>query len=70
MRLTMRALTSPPPSDLFTWAYIECALWSSMDDGETQLDLNYDATDVATEQLERIQAVLAPFQHPYGESIC
>ena len=43
----------PPQSDVFTWAYIDCALWSSLDDDGVPLDTNYDATDLAPETLPR-----------------
>ena len=32
-------MTLPPQSDAFTWAYIDCALWSSLGDDEVPLDV-------------------------------
>jgi hypothetical protein len=59
----------PPQSDLFTWAYIDCALWSSLDDDGMPLDRNYDATDLAPETLERMKADCAAFMEQSGELI-
>lgn len=51
----------------FARAYIECALWSSMDNATEQggepLDANYDASDIAPETLTRMLEDCATFQH-------
>jgi hypothetical protein len=62
-------MTLPAQSDVFTWTYIDCALWSSLDDG-VPLDTNYDATDLAPETLEKMKADCASFQEQHWESIC
>jgi len=48
--------------DKFTEAYIECALWSSMDDLDEPLDKNYGPDDIAPEALARIEADCTKFQ--------
>ena len=52
--------------DNFTRAYIECALWSSMDEstpaGGEPMDKNYSAADIADEAGERIIADCKQFQ--------
>ncbi len=52
--------------DLFTQAYIECALWSSTDesneDGGEPLEDNYYPTDIEPETMRRIQEDCAAFQ--------
>ena len=70
MEQTLSVINLPPQSDMFTWAYIDCALWSSMDDNGTPLDDNHDATDLAPETLERMKADCALFKVQYWESIC
>ena len=39
---------------IFERAYIECALWSSIDDENEPLDRHYTETDLAPETLERV----------------
>lgn len=52
--------------DNFTLAYIECALWSSMDNTNEQggepLDANYDIDDIDPETLASMVADCAAFQ--------
>lgn len=48
--------------DVFTRAYILCALWSSCDDTDRPLDDNYDAGDIAPESLVRIETECRKFQ--------
>ena len=46
----------------FTLGYIECALWSSVDDGGEPLDSNQDGADaLAPETIERIEQDCAAF---------
>jgi hypothetical protein len=69
MEQTTPKVALPQQSDAFTWAYIDCALWSSLDDDGVPLDTNYDGTDLAPETLERMKADCASFQEQYWESI-
>src|SRR5581483_10733671 len=59
--------------DRFTTAYIEAALWSSMDentpDGGEPLDANHRFADLAPETLDRIKADCAAFQEQKGDDI-
>lgn len=59
--------------DEFTRAYIECALWSSMDEsddrGGNPMDENYSADDLAPETLEKIIADCEKFQRENGHDI-
>lgn len=60
--------------DTFTRAYIECALWSSMDNldektGGDPLDANYSADDISEETLQRMIADCAQFQESESESL-
>ena len=48
--------------DTFTRAYVECALWSSLDDNETPLDANYGADDIAPDTLQTMIAECEQFQ--------
>ncbi len=50
------------PLDKFTQAYVECALWSSIDDDGTPLDANYDALNIAPETWRQMLADCAAFQ--------
>ena len=63
-------MTMPPQSDSFTWGYIDCALWSSLDDAGVPLDTNCGATDLAPETLESMKADCAAFKEQYWEFIC
>lgn len=51
--------------DKFTQAYIECLLWSSLDNADEQggepLDANYGPDDFAPEAIERIKSDCADF---------
>lgn len=59
--------------DKFTTAYIEAALWSTMDestpDGGEPVDANYGFADLASETLERIKADCAAFQKQHWDDI-
>lgn len=59
--------------DTFTKAYIECALWSSMDEstpsGGEPMDRNYSVKDIAPETLEKMVADCAKFQSENAELI-
>lgn len=55
--------------DEFTAAYIECAIWSSLDDAGKPLDANYGISDIAPETLDRMVADCAKFQHENAEMI-
>lgn len=52
--------------DQFTIAYIECALWSTMDESDERggepLDKNYGVDDIAPESLESMVRDCAAFQ--------
>jgi len=48
--------------DIFTIAYVECALWSSTDDNDEPLDANYDIYDISAECLTQINIDCAMFQ--------
>ncbi len=48
--------------DRFTLAYIECALWSSTDDGGEPMDANYSIDDIHPDSLAQIIADCAAFQ--------
>jgi len=52
--------------DVFVSAYIDCALWSSIDDSGNPLDDNYSASDLAPEALKRMAADCAAFVVSYG----
>ena len=59
--------------DLFTIAYIEAALWSSMDESDEQggepLDANYGLDDIAPETLASILEVCKAFQKDHADDI-
>lgn len=42
-------------------AYIECALWSSLDDNGMPLDKNYNRTDITDEALTSMESDCADF---------
>lgn len=48
-------------SKLFTLAYIECALWSSCDEGGTPLDRGYDVSDIHPDTLAAMAKDCADF---------
>lgn len=53
--------------DRFTYAYIECALWSSMDESDPEtggepMDANYSIDDLAPTTLAKMVADCADFQ--------
>ncbi len=55
--------------DKFTQAYVEAALWSSMDEEGEPLDKNYGIEDIAPEALERMIADAREFQDVSWEVI-
>jgi len=59
--------------DAFTTAYIEAALWSSMDNTNEQggepLDANYGLEDIAPETLDAIKQDCGAFQRDHAEDI-
>ena len=59
--------------DPFTIAYIEAALWSSMDNSDEQggepLDANYGLDDIAPETLASIVADCKAFQEAHADDI-
>jgi hypothetical protein len=59
--------------DAFTTAYIEAALWSSMDNANDQggepLDANYGLEDVAPETLASIHEDCEAFQRDHADDI-
>ena len=46
----------PPFLESFLTAYIECALWSSVDDRENPMDKLYSAENIAPETLAQMQS--------------
>ena len=59
--------------DAFTTAYIEAALWSSMDNsddlGGEPLDANYGLNDIAQETLDAIKDDCEAFQRDHADDI-
>jgi hypothetical protein len=55
--------------DEFTVAYIECALWSSTDDNDDNLDDNYSITDISPETLAKMVSDCEVFQRENLEHI-
>lgn len=59
--------------DTFTRAYLECALWSSLDNANEQggepLDKNYSISDIAPETLARMIEDCASFQRDNAERL-
>ena len=59
--------------DSFTTAYVEAALWSSMDNADDQggepLDANYDIEDIAPEALASIHEDCEAFQRNHADDI-
>lgn len=51
-----------PKLDAFTQAYVECALWASMDDDGTPLDKDFDPLDLDEGTLSEMIAECAAFQ--------
>lgn len=48
--------------DEFTKSFLDCALWSSVDDTETPLDRNYSIDDFDSASLEKLIADCQKFQ--------
>jgi len=59
--------------DAFTRAYIEAALWSSMDDADDRggkpLDANYSRSDIAPDTMVKIVADCRAFQRHNADDI-
>lgn len=59
--------------DKFTTAYLEAALWSSMDEstpeGGEPMDANYSFADLAPETLDRMKTDCAAFQRQHWNDI-
>ena len=59
--------------DKFTTAYIEAALWASMDEstpeGGEPIDANYGISDLALETVERMKADCVAFQEQNWDDI-
>lgn len=54
--------------DRFIAAYVECALWSSIEgEDDTPMDQNYDADDIAESSLVSIRLDCAQFVREQGE---
>jgi DNA-directed RNA polymerase subunit RPC12/RpoP len=51
-------------SDPVLAAYVECALWSSVDDDGVPLDSNYGVEDIAPEALEKMRSDVEDFLAP------
>jgi hypothetical protein len=64
---------SLPELDEFTRGYIECALWSSMDEstpsGGYPLDDNYDIDDIAPETLSAMIDDCREFQRDFAQTL-
>ena len=54
--------------DVFTSAYLSCALWASTDENGEQLDV-YDASDIAPETLAQMVADCESFQDANAEDL-
>ena len=52
--------------DDFTRAYIECALWSSVDDNGDQMDSLYDISDISSSTLDRMTEDCERFVEEHG----
>ncbi len=57
------------PIDTFTQAYLEAALWSSVDGNGEPMDNDHTIDDVAPETLAAMVAQCADFQESFGEYI-
>ena len=55
--------------DVFTTAYLEAALWSSLDDNEEPLDKNYGVENFTPEALEALKSDCEDFQLNNAEDI-
>ncbi len=55
--------------DMFTIAYIEAALWSSIDNSDSPLDDNYGIEDIAPEALASIVEDCKAFQDAHADDI-
>ena len=57
-----------PILDAFTQAYINCALWASTNEYNSQpLDRDYDANDLSPSTLEAIKEDCKDFQESFGQ---
>lgn len=55
--------------DQFTFAYIECLLWSEIDDNEEPLDKNYMVEDIDPQTLREIVEDCQSFQDEHRSMI-
>ena len=55
--------------DAFTRAYVECALWSELDEDGVPLDSNYSWTDIAPHVLQKMMDDCKAFQAAHGDEI-
>ncbi len=55
--------------DVFTRAYIECALWSSTDDEGNPLDAEHSIEDIAPEAMQSMIADCKSFQETMKEDL-
>lgn len=62
-------MTTIDELDEFTRAYIECALWSSIDDNDKPLDDYYGIEDIALKTLDRMKADCQQFQEMNMEEV-
>lgn len=53
--------------DTFTQSYIETALWSSLDDDNEPLDMNYGIENFSPETLATIEMDCKTFQEKYAD---
>ena len=53
----------------FTQAYIECALWASIDDNDDPLDSNYSIDDIEPDSMEKIIAECEEFQYSWANTL-
>lgn len=58
-----------PRLDTFTRAYIECALWSSIDDDGEPLDTNYSLRDIDADTLAKMIRDCEAFQRENWDAI-
>ncbi|GAA6622766.1 hypothetical protein [Scytonema sp. NUACC26] len=61
--------TTLPKLDEFTFAYIEAALWSSLDDDDEPMDKHYSIEDIHVFTLEEMIADCHSFQEKAGDRL-
>ena len=55
--------------DLFTRAYVECALWACTDDNGNPLEENYGIGDIDDDAIKHMQEDCAAFQEAHADDI-